>query len=57
VSARTKLPSAYLARGSNGGKPWSASITFTHWGEDVPVTAPPAALPFGSLHGPAAPGT
>ena len=57
VSARTKLPSSYLARGSNGGQPWSASITFTRWGEDVPVTTPPAALPFGSLHGPATPGT
>lgn len=49
VSARTKLPSSYLARGSNGGQPWSASITFTRWGEDVPVTTPAGALSFGSL--------
>jgi hypothetical protein len=56
VSARTKLPSSYLARGSNGGQPWSASITFTRWGEDVPVTTPPGALSFGSLQGAAAPG-
>jgi hypothetical protein len=56
VSARTKLPSSYLARGRNGGQPWSASITFTRWGEDVPVTTPAGALSFGSLRGPATPG-
>jgi hypothetical protein len=56
VSARTKLPSSYLARGSNGGQPWSASITYTRWGEDVPVTAPPVAISFGSLQGAATPG-
>jgi hypothetical protein len=49
MAARSKLPSLYLGHGRNGGQPWSASITFTQWGEGVPVTPPPAALPYGSL--------
>jgi hypothetical protein len=49
VAAHSKLPSTYVAHGRNGGQPWSASITFTRWGEIVPMSAPTGALSFGSV--------
>ena len=57
VAARSKLPSTYVAQGRNGGQPWSASITFTRWGENVPVTAPAGALSLGSVRVAAGPGS
>ncbi len=46
VDPRSKLPHAYLAGGRDGGQPWSTSISFTGWGEEVPVTTPQATLPY-----------
>ena len=51
VDPRSKLPFAYSARGRDGDRPWSASISFTGWGEEVPVTTPQSTVPYGYLHG------
>lgn len=51
VLSRSKLPELYSARGSDGGRPWSATIVFSHWGENVKLRAPTQALPFTSLAG------
>jgi len=48
--SRSKLPTTYVAHGSNGGKPWSSTIAFSHWGASVGIKGPTAgALPFSSL--------
>ena len=56
VAARTTLPAAYTAGGSDGGQPWSSSITFSRWGERMAVTPPADALPYSALQGVAASG-
>jgi len=51
--SRSKLPTEYSAHGSNGGQPWSSTIAFSRWGENVVVSAPIGALSFSSLQPPA----
>jgi hypothetical protein len=50
VAARSDLPSAYSARGRNGGQPWSVSIIYTRWGEHVQLPSPRDPLPYASLN-------
>lgn len=45
---RSNLPTSYFAGGSSGG-PWSNTIAFSRWGDEVPVKAPMGAIPFSSL--------
>ncbi len=47
--ARSKLPSAYSAHGTDGGQRWSTTITFSRWGANSLLSAPAASLPFSSL--------
>ena len=51
LMARSKLPSAYAAHGSDNGQPWSSTIVFSRWGEKIAINAPTMALSFSSLQG------
>lgn len=57
--ARSKLPEAYFAHGSEGGQPWSSTIAFSRWGDSTALVAPTGARPFSSIQdtGPASPTT
>ena len=47
--ASPRLPVRYTERGTVEGQPGTFAMTFSRWGEEVPIRAPSGVIAFSSL--------
>jgi len=52
LAARSDLPTAYAAGGSNAEQPWSSTVTFSRWGDHSAISPPTTKLSYSLLVNP-----